>query len=225
MPGAHIRRQMTLQVLFQAFRIFRLPLYGQVQFTTSVRGINRQHYRVTAMLVERLDVVFNLAQFYSEALYLYLCVFAATINEVSVRICQTEIAGPVIKLSGGIRHKTFRRLFGSTPIPAHELRSGNPQFTHLSGRKGFARRGCNPIVHPQKRFPDCRHAVMVFGPFSWDDIRRAVDGRFGRSVQVDDRGIGYARTKFVEQIHVGGLRGDDEIAQVRETDFPEIRTR
>ena len=117
MPGAHIRRQTALQVLSQAFRIFRLPLYGQVQFTTSVRGINRQHYRVTAMSVERLDVVFNLAQLYSEALYLYLCVFAATINDVSVRICPAEIAGPVIKLSGRIRHKTFRRLFGSTPIP------------------------------------------------------------------------------------------------------------
>lgn len=116
-PGAHISRQMALQVLFQAFRIFRLPLYGQMQFTTSVRGINRQHYRVTAMSVERLDVVFNLAQFYSEALYLYLCVFAATINDVSVRICQTEIASTVIKLSGGIRHKTFRRLFGSPQYP------------------------------------------------------------------------------------------------------------
>lgn len=126
MPGAHIRRQTALQVLFQSFRIFRLPLYGQVQFTTSVRGINRQHYRVTAMSVERLDVVFNLAQFYSEALYLYLRVFAATINDVSVRICQTEIAGTVIKLSRGIRHKTLGRLFGSPPISAHELRSGNP---------------------------------------------------------------------------------------------------
>ena len=177
------------------------------------------------MLVERLDVVFNLAQFYSEALYFYLCVFAAAINDVSVRICQTEVAGTVIKLSGRIRHKTFRRLFGSTPVSAHELRSGNPQFPRLSGRKGFARRGCNQIVHPLKRFPDCRHAVVVFGSFRRDDIRRAVDGRFSRSVQVDDRRIGYARAKFMEQIHVGSLRGDDEIAQVRETDFPEIRTR
>ena len=53
---------------------------------------------------------------------------------------------------------------------------------------------------------------MVFGSFSRDYIRSAVDGGFGRSVEVDYRGIGYARAKFIEQIHVSGFGCDDEIA-------------
>ena len=72
--------------------------------------------------------------------------------------------------------------------------------------------GCNHVVHTRERLPDCRHAVMVFGSFSRNDIRSAVDGGFGRSVEVDYRGIGYARAKFIEQIHVSGFGCDDEIA-------------
>ena len=64
---------------------------------------------------------------------------------------------------------------------------------------------------------------MVFGTFRRDDIRGSVDGGFGRSVEIDYYGIGYARAKFFKQIHVRGFGGDYEIAQVWETDFSEIR--
>ena len=203
---------MALHIPFEAFRILRLLFYGKVQFTTSVRSINRQYHSVTAMLVKRFNVVFNLTQFYSETLYLYLRVFTAAINNIPVSINLTEVSGTVIEFSKGSRNKTSGRLFGSTPVSAHELRSGNPQFAGLSGRKLLARRGCNHVVHTRERLPDCRHAVMVFGSFSRDYIRSAVDGGFGRSVEVDYRGIGYARAKFIEQIHVSGFGCDDEIA-------------
>ena len=79
-PGQHIRRQMALHIPFEAFRILRLLFYGKVQFATSVRSINRQYHSVTAMLVKRFNVVFNLTHFYSETLNLYLRVFTAAIN-------------------------------------------------------------------------------------------------------------------------------------------------
>ena len=66
---------------------------------------------------------------------------------------------------------------------------------------------------------------MVFGSFSRNDIRSAVDGSLGGPVKIDYRNIGYARTELIKQIHVGGFGGDNEIAQVRKTDFPKIRTR
>ena len=58
-PGQHIRRQMALHIPFEAFRILRLLFYGKVQFTTSVRSINRQYHSVTAMLVKRFNASYT----------------------------------------------------------------------------------------------------------------------------------------------------------------------
>ena len=48
-----------MHIPFEAFRILRLLFYGKVQFTTSVRSINRQYHSVTAMLVKRFNASYT----------------------------------------------------------------------------------------------------------------------------------------------------------------------
>ncbi len=175
-PGQHIQAADGI-----AYTVRGFP-YPPPPFPTqgAVHNFRPKHkpayHSVTAMLVKRFNVVFNLTQFYSETCIFTCCLYGA-INNIPVSINLTEVSGTVIEFSKGIV-TNIRPPFREYPVSAHDCGPAIHSSPVSPAGSCLPVRGCNHSPYPERLpdLPPCR--LWCLAPSAGITYESAVDGGF-----------------------------------------------